>query len=233
MTTFFIGTLLLLAFLAWGTWRTARLLREFTPDFNILLLPLENVMRLGLIGACFWLGWQSELAFAQLGWQSVNVPRDLLAGFFVGIGCALMVPPLTHWAIARFGASVYSPIVILNILPRRAREWILVPLALIPAVFLEELLFRSLLLGGFGTLAPPLVLAFVWSLLFGALHSPQGALGIAVAAALGLILSFLFLATHSLLAPFLAHYLINLLQLAWAARDRTRLENYYAASHHL
>jgi len=231
-TIFVLGTLLLLAFLAWGTWHTARVLREFTPPFNLLLLPAENLLRLALIGACFWLGMQSGQSFAQLGWQSVNLARDVLAGFFVGVGCALIVPPLTHWAIARFGTSVYSPLVVLNILPRNAREWALVPLALVPAVFLEELLFRSLLLGGFGTLAPPLVLALVWSLFFGAMHLPQGALGIAVAAALGVILSFLFLATQSLLAPFLAHYLINLLQLAWAAREKTWLEQYYAHSSH-
>jgi membrane protease YdiL (CAAX protease family) len=232
MTLFILGTLLLLAFLAWGTWHTARVLREFTPPFNLLLLPAENLLRLALIGACFWLGMQSGQSFAQLGWQSVNLARDVLAGFFVGVGCALIVPPLTHWAIARFGTSVYSPLVVLNILPRNAREWALVPLALVPAVFLEELLFRSLLLGGFGTLAPPLVLALVWSLFFGAMHLPQGALGIAVAAALGVILSFLFLATQSLLAPVLAHYLINLLQLAWAAREKTWLEQYYAHSSH-
>ena len=233
MNMFIIGTLLLLAFLAWSTWRTAQVLREFTPDFNLLLLPIENLVRIILIAVCIGLGVQSGQSFAQLGWQAVNVTRDLLAGFFVGIGCALIVPPVTHWAIARLGASVYSPIVILNVLPRNAREWVLVPLALVPAVLLEELLFRSLLLGGFGVFAPPLVLALVWSLFFGAMHLPQGALGIAVAAALGLILSFLFLTTHSLLAPFLAHYLINILQLAWASRDRTWLENYYAPSHPL
>ncbi len=231
-TIFILGTLLLLAFLAWGTWRTARVLREFTPPFNILLLPAENLLRFALIGACFWLGEQNGQSFAQLGWQSVNLAREVLAGFFVGAGCALIVPILTTWAIARFGTSVYSPLVVLNILPRHAREWVLVPLALIPAVFLEELLFRSLLLGGFGTLAPPLLLALLWSLFFGAMHLPQGALGITVAAALGVILSFLFLATQSLLAPVLAHYLINLLQLAWAAREKTWLEQYHAHSSH-
>lgn len=233
MTLFILGTLLLLAFLAWGVWRTAQMLRAFTPDFNLLLLPLENLVRLGLIGVCIGLGMQSGQSFAQLGWQSVDIGRDVLAGLFVGIGGALIVPPITHWAIARFGTSVYSPIVVLNVLPRNAREWILVPLALVPAVLLEELLFRSLLLGGLGTFAPPLVLALVWSLFFGAMHLPQGTLGIVVAAALGMLLSCLFLATHSVLVPFLAHYLINLLQLVWASRERTWLENYYAPSHHL
>ncbi|MCI0478499.1 MAG: CPBP family intramembrane metalloprotease [Anaerolineales bacterium] len=226
MTIFLFGTLLLLAFLAWGTWRTAQALRDFTPDFNLLLLPAENILRVGLIGVCLGLAYFSGQSFAQFGWQSLDVSRDLLAGFFVGIVIALSVPQLTQWAIARFGASVYSPIVVKSILPRNQREWLLVPLALIPAVLLEELLFRSLLLGGFGAFAPPLLLALVWSILFGAMHLPQGALGIIVAAALGLLLSFLFLATQSVIAPLIAHYIINLLQLVWASRAKAWLDNY-------
>ena len=91
---------------------------------------------------------------------------------------------------------------------------------------MEELLFRSLLLGGFGTFAPPALLAVAWSLVFGAMHLPQGSLGIVVAAALGLLLSALFLLTGGLLAPFVAHYVINLVQLIWASFDRSWLENY-------
>lgn len=230
MIIFVFGTLLLLAFLAWGTWRTAQALRGITPDFNLLLLPAENLLRLGLIVICFCLAWLSGQSFAQFGWQSLDLSRDLLAGIFVGIVCALIVPQLTRWAIARFGAAVYSPIVVKSILPRNSREWLLVPLALIPAVLLEELLFRSLLLGGFGTFAPPLALALVWSILFGAMHLPQGALGIIVAAALGMLLSILFLATQSLIAPCIAHYAINLLQLVWASRSTIWLENYNADS---
>jgi membrane protease YdiL (CAAX protease family) len=226
MSIFVFGTLLLLAFLAWGTWRTAQALRVWLPDFNLLLLPAENLLRLGLIVFCVVLARLSELAFAQFGWQSLDLGRDLLAGLFVGIVVALLVPPLAHWAIARFGVSVYSPVVVRSILPRHRREWLLVPLALVPAVFLEELLFRSLLLGGFGAFAPPLLLAIVWSMLFGAMHLPQGALGIVVAAALGLLLSWLFLATQSLVAPSIAHYLINLLQLVWASREKAWLETW-------
>jgi membrane protease YdiL (CAAX protease family) len=221
---FVLGTLALLAFLAWGTWRTALVLRTITPNFNLLLLPAENVLRVGIILLCVFLARLSGQSLAQFGWQSLDLSRDLLAGFFIGVVVALSMPPLTHWAIARFGAAIYSPIVVQSILPRNRREWFLVPLALAPAVFLEELLFRSLLLGGFGSFAPPILLALVWSIAFGAMHLPQGALGIIVAAALGLLLSVLFLATQSLLAPTLAHYFINLLQLVWASRDKSFLE---------
>ncbi|MEW5717470.1 MAG: type II CAAX endopeptidase family protein [Chloroflexota bacterium] len=224
MIFFVLGTLLLLAFLAWGTWRTAQVLRTITPDFNLLLLPAENVLRLGIILLCVFLAWLGGQPFAQFGWQSFDLSRDLLAGFFIGVVVAVCLPPLTNWAVARFGAAIYSPVVIKSILPRNRREWFFVPLALAPAVFLEELLFRSLLLGGFGSFAPPILLALVWSIVFGAMHLPQGALGIVIAAALGLLLSGLFLATQSLIAPTLAHYLINLLQLVWASRDKSFLE---------
>ncbi len=60
------------------------------------------------------------------------------------------------------------------------------------------------------------------------MHLPQGALGIVVAAALGVLLSALFLATSSLLAPFIAHYIINFLQLVWASKDKSWLESYAA-----
>jgi membrane protease YdiL (CAAX protease family) len=53
------------------------------------------------------------------------------------------------------------------------------------------------------------------------MHSPQGALGMIVAAMLGVLLSVLFLATQNLIAPFVAHYCINLVQLVWATRDKT------------
>jgi membrane protease YdiL (CAAX protease family) len=234
MTLFVFGTLFLLAFLAWATWRTAQVLRELTPDFNLLLLPAENLLRFGLIAVCLGLARVSDQSLEQFGWQSLDLSRDVIVGFFVGMVIALIVPLLTHLVISRFGTSVYSPIVVKSILPRHRREWLLVPLALLPAVFLEELLFRSLLLGGFGSFAPPLLLAIVWSILFGAMHLPQGALGIVVAAALGLFLSFLFLMTQSLVAPFIAHYVINLLQLVWASHEKSWLENYDAnTSRHL
>jgi membrane protease YdiL (CAAX protease family) len=225
MTLFVVGTLFILAFLCWATYRTAVFLRQVRPAFNLLLLPAENLLRLALIAICVWLAQQSGQPYVQFGWSAAQPARDVLAGFAVGIFVALLLPPLTQWAIARFGAQVYSPVVVRSILPRNRREWVLVPLALVPSVFLEELLFRSLLLGGFAILAPPFLLAMIWSILFGAMHLPQGALGIVVAALLGLLLSALFLATASLVAPIIAHYVINLLQLVAASKDKSWLEH--------
>jgi membrane protease YdiL (CAAX protease family) len=226
MILFVVGTLSILVLLAWTTFRSAIYLREIQPTFNLLLLPAENLLRLALIAVCLWLAQSSGQPYARFGLNVVEPARDVVIGFVVGILVSLALPPITHIAIARFGAQVYSPVVVRSILPRSRREWLLVSIALIPAVFLEELLFRALLLGGLAIFAPPLVLAVSWSVLFGAMHLPQGALGIVVAALLGLLLSVLFLTTASLLAPFIAHYLINVLQLVAASRDKSWLENY-------
>ena len=230
MTLFVLGTLALLAFLAFATWRSALILRELAPTTNLLLLPAENLMRVVLILVCLLLARVSGLPDDRFGWSTTNTVHFLFIGLAVGVVVALIVPLLTRWAVTQFGGHIYSPIVVQSILPRRRIEWVWVPLALAPAVALEELLFRSLLLGGLSIFAPPILLAVVWSIIFGTMHAPQGSFGIVVAAALGLLLSILFLVTQNLLAPMFAHYAINLLQLIWASKDRY-WEKYFESSH--
>ncbi len=226
MLVFVVGTFGILLLLAVGTFQTALYLRHVAIRFNPLLLPVENVMRLALIAACIWLGVTSGLPYQALGWASPDWMRDVALGLLVGVFVACAVPVLTQLAIKRLGAHIYSPVVVRSILPRTRREWLLVPLALLSSVLLEELLFRSLLLGGLGQLAPPVLLALAWSVVFGAMHLPQGALGIVVASAMGLVLSALYLSTTSLVAPLIAHYVINLLQLFWASLDKGWLDRY-------
>ncbi len=230
MLLFILGTLTLLIFLAWATYRSARVLREIASQVNVLLLPAENVMRVGLLSVCFLLARASGLPDAQFGWNATNLAQHIWLGVMVGAIAAISVPLFTRWAIAQFGKHIYSPIVVQSIMPRRPIEWVWIPLALIPAVALEEVLFRSLLLGGFASFAPPILLAVVWSLIFGAMHAPQGTLGIVVASALGLFLSAMFLSTQNIFAPIVAHYTINLGQLVWASKDRY-WENYDAGDH--
>jgi membrane protease YdiL (CAAX protease family) len=99
----------------------------------------------------------------------------------------------------------------------------LVLLALIPAIALEELLFRSLLLGGLSPVLPQGLLLVGLAAYFGLLHLPQGALGIAGTALAGLGLGLLFIGRGSLLAPLIAHYVADVIQLILAARSRTEL----------
>ena len=223
---FAAGTLLLLAGLAWATYQSGRLLRSIPIHENLLLAPVENAGKALLVVICAGLGLLSGLRPAALGWTSAAPTRDLALGLVTGLAVQVVANAATLWAIGRFGKQIYSPIVLLNVLPRRRREWLLVPAAMFPAVLLEELLFRSLALGGFGAVVPPWLLVLPLAALFGWMHAPQGALGMIVAAAVSAILSALFLATGSLLAPLIAHYLINLLQLVRAREVEHWLHEY-------
>lgn len=216
-------TLLLTAFIGWGTYQTALLLRTWKPDRNLLLIPAENAVRLAMILAAIGLGMLSGLPPTTLGWASAEPAMDLAIGIVAGVLLSLSLTPLSKMAVRRWGHAVYSPIVMLNVLPTSGRQWLLVSLALIPAVLLEELLFRSLLLGGLSPMLPVGVLAVGLSLVFGLLHLPQGKLGVLGTAAAGLVFSLLFIWRGTLLAPLAAHYAADVLQLVQASRSRAEL----------
>jgi membrane protease YdiL (CAAX protease family) len=213
----------LTAFISWGTFQTARLLRVWQPDRNLLLLPAENAVRGVMVLACIGLGLLSGLPAATLGWAPADPRGDVLWGILVGAGLALVLAVGSSLAVRRWGRRVYSPTVILSVLPADRREWGLVLLALIPAIALEELLFRSLLLGGLSPVLPQGLLLVGLAAYFGLLHLPQGALGIAGTALAGLGLGLLFIGRGSLLAPLIAHYVADVIQLILAARSRTEL----------
>ncbi len=221
---FVAGTLALTAFIAWATYRSAQMLRQMQVDFNLLLLPAENLLRVGMVVACLILGGASGLPREQFGWTSYTPLADLAIGLVVGVLTQVILNVLTDWAISRFGPGIYSPVVILSILPRSQEEWAPVMLALFPAVLVEELLFRSLLLGGLAAAWPVPILLVGTALLFGWMHSPQGWLGMIMTAAVSLLFAALFLWRGSLLPPLAAHYVVNLLQLVIAHRRRDELE---------
>jgi membrane protease YdiL (CAAX protease family) len=127
-----------------------------------------------------------------------------MAGLLTGAG----------WAIERrWGAEVASTRLLCCILPASRREWVGVMLALLPAAALEELLFRSLPLGGLTWLVAPAWLMWPLAVFFGLLHWPQGAWGVLGTTLAAIILSVLFLATGSIWAVLAAHYLFNVTQI--------------------
>ena len=87
-----------------------------------------------------------------------------------------------------------------------------------PVVLVEELLFRSLLIGGFALLLPLPLLLIGWSVLFGLLHAPQGLWGMLGAGLGGLLLGILFVVQGSILLPIVAHYVTNCVQVIQAMR---------------
>jgi len=221
-----LAIILLTIFLGWATYRSHMLLKEFQPDFNLLLTPPELATRVVLVGICFLLAWLSGLPAAQLGFTTAAPLRSIGLGLGLGISSQIVINFLTNWAIKHFGRQIYSPLLVRNILPRRPGEWILIALAMLPAVAMEELLFRTLWLGGFSQVMPPLLLIAGTSIIFGLMHQPQGQLGMITAGGINVLFSLLFIGSGELLIPFIAHYTINILQLIVAHYQRDWLENY-------
>lgn len=224
---FVILTLILTGFIAYGTYSTARLLRHWRPDRNLLLTPAENLLRLAMIGLSIGLGLLSGLPFAQLGWVwphgTGQLMRLIVGGVGWGLALALFFYLITRWVTARTGGRFYSDVVIAYITPADGRELILVGLVMASIALLEELLFRSLLLGGFMPIAPAWALVLGIGLLFGVMHSPQGLLGMVGSGLAGVLFGVLFLRTGSLVLPLTAHYVVNMAQVGMAMRTKTEI----------
>ncbi|OUC08017.1 hypothetical protein RY27_11515 [Litorilinea aerophila] len=145
-------------------------------------------------------------------------------GISLGVMLALFFYGATRWLTARTGHRYYSPLLLEIIVPRTAWELLGVLLALIPVVLLEELLFRSLLVGGLLPILPAPLLVVGWGILFGLMHSPQGLWGMTGASLAGIFLGVLFLEQGSLLTPLVTHYVANAVQI-WLAMGAERPES--------
>jgi len=223
---FVFGSLALTAALGWATYQSGKRLRAVPVTENLLLAPTENLVKGVLVLFCLILGLLSGVPLQQLGWTRDNGWQNIGLGIVAGLITQLVANAVTTLAIERFGKDIYSPVVMKNIMPRTRIEWVLVPAALLLAVVLEELLFRSLLLGALSRAFPVLLLAVVFSCVFGLVHTPQGKLGVIITATLGFWLSLLFIWSGSLLLPLTAHYTINFLQLLKAQDKREWLDDY-------
>lgn len=221
-----IGSLALLAFLSWATYQSGKILRDNPPDFNLLLAPGENVARAVIIVLCLGIGLGSGMDPVRLGWTVTDPLGALTGGVALGLAVQLPLSWLTRIAVDRLGKDIYSPVVVRLVLPRDRREAMLTVAAFLPAVLMEELLFRSLLVGGFSVFINPWILALVWSMAFGAMHLPQGSWGMMATSVIGFVLGGAFIMTGGLLAPIVAHYAINVLQVWDADRHRRWLEEY-------
>ena len=202
--------------LGYGTYSTALLLRTWKPDRNLLLIPAENVVKIGLILLCLALGILSGLPLTDFGWHFPNLARQSIIGATWGIGLATFFYFSTKWFSLQNNERLYSTVIIDAVLPRSFGEGILVALAMVLVVMVEELLFRSLLIGGLLPLFSKPVLLIGTGILFGLLHSPQGWWGIFGATVVGMLFGALFLYYKSLGVPLVAHYVANMAQIALA-----------------
>ncbi|MHB1132085.1 MAG: CPBP family intramembrane glutamic endopeptidase [Chloroflexota bacterium] len=225
---FATGTIVLAGFICLNGWAAAALLRRRGIAYNPLLHPLEKLGRLALVLICLLLVWGSGVSSNAFGFAE----REPLANLVLGLTAGLVFQAMNHygtrWAVARWGAGAYVPALLRAMLPHDRRAWVLSALALVPAALGEELLFRSLAIGGLSQALPGWALAVCFSAVFGLAHMPQGKLGVAGASLLGLLLSLLFLWRWSLLACTVAHFVVNLAQLVHGEAELRWLRNQQA-----
>src|SRR5262245_24852754 len=100
---FVFGSLGLTVALAWATYQSGRLLRAVPVHENLLLAPMENLVKLGLVLICIGLGIVSGVSAAQLGWTLDNVWRDIGLGLILGLLTQLVANAVTDWAIKVWG----------------------------------------------------------------------------------------------------------------------------------
>jgi membrane protease YdiL (CAAX protease family) len=215
---FTAGIAALMGFVSFTTIQSGLALNTWTPRTNLMLSGPDNAVRLGLVALCVLLGITVGPGPEALGWivPGARLGPDIALGVISGLILAGVLS-LGGWlAVRRWGQQVQSTKLLQCMLPINRREWAGVLLALLPAAALEELLFRSLPLGGLAWLVPPWWLLWPLSLLFGLLHWPQGGWGIAGTALAAIVLSLLFLATGSIWVVLAAHYTMNVFQLAAA-----------------
>jgi membrane protease YdiL (CAAX protease family) len=215
---FAAGVAALIAFVSYTTVRSGLALRSWTPRTNLLLSLPDNIARLAMLALCILLGLTVGPGPEALGW-SVSPSRlgqDLVLGVASGLVMAAALNLGGQLAVRRWGPEVFSSKLLQCMLPINGKEWAGVLLALLPAAALEEMIFRSLPLGGLAWLVPPWWLLWPLALLFGFLHWPQGGWGVAGAAISAVMLSLLFLATGGIWAPLAAHYTMNVCQFVLA-----------------
>ena len=218
----FVGlTLILTAVIGYGTYQTGRFLRTWHPPYNILLTRDDNVVRILLIALCIGLGLLSGLPFEQLGWTTAGVGTQIGWGMVWGALLAMLFYTTTRLLLAYTGQRFYSSVIIEHILPRNRRELFLVSIVMGSVVLVEELLFRSLLIGGMTPLMTDWLLVLCVGLIFGVMHAPQGVWGVIGATLAGILFGLLFLQAGSLIMPVVAHYLANMFQIGQAMRLKT------------
>jgi membrane protease YdiL (CAAX protease family) len=213
---FVIGTLLLVAIVGYGTYRAAQLLPNWPPDDNPLLQPFETTARIIMILVCIGLGFFSGLPWATLGWQLPEPVSQIGWGALWGCVIAAVYIVGTRVVMAKSGGRFYTPNVVRVIVPRTNRQFFLIALVMVSIVLLEELLFRSLLIGGLTPILPVWFLLAASALIFGLMHSPQGWWGMSAIAVGGVALGYMFIVEQSLLMPMVAHYVANMVQIAYA-----------------
>src|SRR5437762_5545865 len=104
---FVFGSLGLTAALGWATYQSGRLLRVVPVSENLLLAPVENIVKGIVVALCVGLGVLSGASPERLGWTLQNGWRDLGLGLLLGLLTQLAANGLTLAAIKVWGKGIY------------------------------------------------------------------------------------------------------------------------------
>jgi len=168
--------------------------------------------------SAFGIGGHPTLGSSTLG------PLELPGHLALGVGAGIVLAAgneAAAWLGARAGAAP-STRLREAMAPTDAGEWALLLAVVLPVVAaFEEALFRGALIGALsvGFAVEPWFLVAASSVAFALGHGAQGRLGVVVAGGLGVALAGLFVATGSLLAVAVAHYVVNALE--FVAHERS------------
>lgn len=174
--------------------------------------------------AVFW-GLTGLTALAVLlspgvEWAHLGLHADIGWGPVIGAAFAFVVAVVMAPVLARRKPMPVSP-TLDPMLPRTTRErWCAVG-ASITAGVCEEIVFRGLLIAVGVSLGLPLYVAAGLALaVFTLAHLYQGARDMLFVGMLGLLLTYLYLSTGSLIVPIIVHALIDLRALLLTPRPR-------------
>ncbi|MFC7166744.1 CPBP family intramembrane glutamic endopeptidase [Halospeciosus flavus] len=183
-----------------------------TPAVSPTALLVNVALSQGVVGALLLAAaWLWSIPLSALGLGPADVGTTALA---VGVGAGVVLSlgnEVLSFVCEWFGVP-YSEALRETLSPETVRGWaVLLGLVLPLVAGVEELLFRGVLVGvvaaGFGV--SPWLLAVLSSVLFGAAHTAQGGVGVAVAALLGFALAAVYVLSGSLFVVVVAHYLVN------------------------
>lgn len=190
----------------------AQLLCElWLPTGAVFVLAAAGVIHLADLG----LDWPKLEMSLMSGWVSIGI--TILAGLFI-VYALIDLFRLKYNAPYRDSVksklqSVKVPEYMGLLMPSTGREKTLYRLVAISAGITEEILYRGFISAALLTSFPDLsiwLIMIISSLLFGLGHLYQGVGGMLRTFILGMILSLIYLATHSLLLCMLIHILIDL-----------------------
>lgn len=172
---------------------------------NVVITQLVVV---AAIGAIVWLTTvpRDALGPAVNGWHVVG---GIALGVVLYLANAASVRLLDRLAVS------YSEDLRGALAPASPAGWVILLVVVLPVIAAaEELLFRAALIGGLaaGLGVSPWALIVVSAALFAIGHGIQGAGGVVVTGALGVVLGVAFVATSSLLFVVVAHYVVNVLE---------------------